>query len=121
MPFLNANVQDNGLNWIVNTTQTLHITASLASTYAHCTSVSVGNSAVPSITLGAGSPDGRQANVASTSAGDVTSTATASSWALVSSTGAILIAAGDLSAVQGVTSGNTFTLTAYSIRIPAAA
>ena len=116
--FLNDSVDDQGLNWIVNTTQVLHITSVQASTYVQVSSISVGSSSPVSTTLGAGSPDGRQVTIASTSAGNVFSTATASSWCLVNSSGTLLVAAGDLSATQAVTSGNTFTLTSFTIRIP---
>lgn len=118
--FLDSNVDDNGLNWAKNTTQVLYITSSLCSTYAQVTSLAVGNSVGPSITgPAAGSPSGRAITVASTSAGSVTSTATASSWALVNTSGPFFVASYDLSAAQSVTSGNTFTLTAFTITIPA--
>ena len=117
--FLNTNVDDQGLNWANSTTQVLHITSVQASSYVQVSSITVGNNSPVSTSVGAGSPDGRALTVFSTSAGNVTSTATASSWALVNSSGSLLVAAGDLSAAQSVTSGNTFTLTSFTIRIPA--
>ena len=117
--FLNDNARDKGLAWVQNSTQTLYITSQLVSTYAMVTSYNVGIATMTSVGApGAGSPDGRQVSVPSTGAGSVTSTATASSWALTNSTAAVLVAASDLSAAQSVTSGNTFTLTSFTIRIP---
>ena len=123
MAFLNDNVDDRGLNWAQSTTQTLYITTLQVSTYAQATTLGIGIGIATCTSVGApaaGSPNGRQISVPSTGAGSITSTATASSYALVNSTGAILVAAGDLSAAQSVTSGNTFTLTSFTIRIPAA-
>ena len=122
MAFINDSALDNGLSWISSTTQTLYITSQLVSSYALATSLNVGIATMTSVgSPGAGSPDGRSVSVPSTGAGSVTSTATASSWALVNSTGPYFIASGDLSAAQSVTSGNTFTLTAFTIRYPAPA
>jgi hypothetical protein len=48
----------------------------------------------------------------------VTGTGTATHWAITKTTGSTLMATGPLSASQGVTSGNTFTLGAFDITIP---
>jgi hypothetical protein len=68
---------------------------------------------------GDGSPDGRKRTVAAITDGSVTATGTATHWALTD--GSRLLASGALSASQAVTSGNTFTLAAFDVRIPAAA
>jgi hypothetical protein len=58
-------------------------------------------------------------SVASNSAttGTITNTGTASWWAAVSA--ASLYAHGSLASVQGVTSGNSFTLASFAITVPA--
>jgi hypothetical protein len=56
--------------------------------------------------------------VSAVSAGTVTGTGTATHWALVDTGNSRLLAAGSLSASQGVTSGNTFDLTSFDIGIP---
>lgn len=84
------------------------------------TTYTLGNKTSPTIgAAGAGSPDGRKRTVSAITDGSVTGTGTATHWALTD--GTRLLAAGALSASQGVTSGNVFTLSSFDIRIPAAA
>lgn len=61
------------------------------------------------------SPTGRMLQSVAVTAGTITTTGTASWWAAVGT--ASLYAHGLLSAAQAVTSGNTFTLGAFQIRI----
>jgi len=75
----------------------------------------------PSVgSAGNASPDGRKVTVAAVTSGSVTATGTASHHSLTNSTGSVLLAAKSLSATQAVVSSNTYSLTAYDVRIPAA-
>jgi hypothetical protein len=66
----------------------------------------------------AGSPNGRKVTSNAITDGNVTGTGTAAKWAVVDSVNSRLYCNGALSATQAVTSGNTFTLAAFDIRIP---
>lgn len=50
--------------------------------------------------------------------GSVTATGTAGFFALTDDSASKLLAAGPLASTQGVTSGNTFSLTAFDIELP---
>jgi hypothetical protein len=63
-----------------------------------------------------GSPNGRKVSSAAISDGTITTSGTASWWAVYAV--GTLHAHGTLSAAQPVTSGNTFTLTSFDVRIP---
>ena len=120
MAFLNNVVYDNGLNALSGSNRVLHICSSEPATYAGVAAVTLGNKADPTI----GSPadrsgGGRQVTVSSITNGDVTGPGTATHWALVDTTGGgTLLAATSLNAPQGVTAGNEFTLTSFTIGIP---
>jgi len=121
MPFIADRVFDLGLNVLDTEATTLHICSSEPASFAAVAGVSLGNSA---ITVGAPAdrtPSGRRVTVAAITAGTVTGTATASHWAIVDTPNSRLLATGSLSASQGVSSGNTFTLAAFDIGIPDAA
>lgn len=84
--------------------------AEASSTYA------LGNKA--SVAIAApidGSPNGRSISVGPITDGSVTGSATATHWALTS--GSVLYSTGSLSTGQAVTSGNTFTLAAFTVRV----
>lgn len=66
----------------------------------------------------AGSPNGRKVTSVAITDGIVTGTGTASKWAVTDNTNSRLLANGALSAGQAVTSGNTFSLGAFDIRLP---
>jgi hypothetical protein len=65
----------------------------------------------------AGAPNGRQVASIAVSDGTITTSGTASWWAAYAA--GTLHAHGTLSGAQVVTAGNTFTLAAFTIRIPA--
>ena len=118
--FVNTNVLDSGLSYAQTNGTRIDITSTEATTYAQATSTyTLGNKT--SVSTGAPatrSPSGRKVTVASVSGGSVTGSGTAAFWALTDNS-AILVATGALSASQGVTSGNTFSLAAFDIGIPA--
>jgi hypothetical protein len=122
---LGDRVLDNGLTVLDTEANRLDICKTLPTTYAEATSTyTVGNKLNPSIGApAAASPNGRKVTVAQITDGTVTATSTGASddaefWAITDTVNSRLLAAGSLSAAQMVTSGNTFTLAAFDIRIP---
>jgi len=116
--WLNDEVLDQGLDWIIAQNPCrLDITSQVATSYGEATTdgaYSLGNET--SITVGATEDDGtgRKVVVPAITDGDVTETGTAEHWALTDSS-SVLIATGPLTATQGVTDGNKFTLDAIDI------
>lgn len=124
MPYLDNRVYDNGLTVLDTEVNLLHICSSEPSTFGGVSGVTLGNVAIGAGDIGApgaGSPNGRQVTVSAKTGGSVTGTGTASHYALVDTVNSRLLAAGALSASQGVTSGNTFSTGSFTIRIPAVA
>jgi hypothetical protein len=116
MPFMNDEIHDQGLDYAdVNGTR-IDICTQEPTNYTEATSTySIGNKT--GLNTGAtqnGVTDGRRVVVPAITDGSVTGTDTATHWAL-SDGSSVLLAAGALSAPQGVTSGNTFTLDAISL------
>jgi len=107
--------------WLLDTeANAIHITDSEATDYTDATSTStLGNST--SLSIGAPqdrSGGGREVVVAAITDGSVTGTGTATHYAIVDTANSRLLATGDLTASQAVTSGNTFTLSSVAIGIP---
>lgn len=120
--FLADEVLDFGVNYIDVEATDLHILSALPTTWANVGSFTLGNKSAP--VVGApqdGASNGRRVVVSAITDGSVTGTGTASHWALVDTAATKLLAASTLSASQGVTSGNTFTLSSFSITLPDAA
>ena len=119
MAFLADTVFDDGLSQIAALAENLYITSAEATTFTEASStVKLGTKAAPSI----GSPadktgGGREVTVASISDGTVDATGTATHWALTDDSASLLVATGSLSSSQSVTSGNTFTLAAFTVGI----
>jgi hypothetical protein len=66
----------------------------------------------------AGSPNGRKVSSVAITDGTITTSGTANWWAISDNTNSRFLAHGSLAAAQVVTSGNTFTLATFDIRIP---
>jgi hypothetical protein len=66
----------------------------------------------------AGSPNGRKVSSVAITDGTITTSGTANWWAISDNTNSRFLAHGSLAAAQVVTSGNTFTLASFDIRIP---
>jgi len=119
---LSSNVNDFGLDYIAtdigDVALVVHITSAAATSYATAVSLSLGNEADITTTGPAPGATGRKITIDAIPAGDVTGNGTVTHWALTDGS-SILIAVGPLSASQVVTTGNTFTLTAIDIEIPA--
>lgn len=120
MGFVNTNVLDSGLSYATTNGTRIDITSSEATTYAQATSTyTLGNkTSVSTGSPASRSPSGRKVTVGAITGGSVTGTGTAAYWALTDGS-SILVATGALSASQAVTSGNTFSLAAFDIGIPA--
>jgi len=120
MATLADRVYDNGLTVLDTEANRIDITSQEATTYTEATSTyTLGNST--SLSIGAptdGDTSGRKVTAAAISDGSVSSTGTATHFAVVDTSNSRLLATGSLSASQSVTSGNTFTLAAFDIEIP---
>ena len=120
MPFIRDAAYDALLNNIQDNVESLEICNAEPSTYTEAiTTFNLGNKASPTV----GEPadrggGGREVTVSAISDGSVTADGTASHWALVDDTGTALLAAGALASSQGVSNGNTFTLTSFTIGVP---
>jgi hypothetical protein len=124
MPFLNDNTLDNGLAALKAAADRIYINSSEPATFTAASStVALGNrtftagSVYPGA-IAAGSPSGRRLTSVAVTDGTVTATGTATHNSVVSSGSSRLEVAQALAASQGVTSGNTFTLTAQDVRLP---
>lgn len=120
MAFVNNEVRDQGLDWADANGTRLDICSQEPSTYAQATSTySLGNA-----TVNTGAPTaasgGRKVVVPAISAASVTSSGTATHWALTNGSNT-LVASGALASSQEVTSGNTFDLPQFDAIVLGAA
>ncbi len=120
--YINDEVFDQGLDYADTNGTRIDITSQVATTYAEATSTyTLGNkTGLNTGATEAGDTDGRKVVVPAIADGTVSGTGTATHWALTDGS-SILVATGPLTASQGVTSGNTFTLDAIDITIRDAA
>lgn len=118
MAFIADNIFDSGLSYAQTNGSRIDVCSQEPASYAEATSTyTLGNKT--GLTVGAptnGDTNGRKVVVPAITDGSVTATGTATHWALTDGTSELL-ATGSLSASQGVTSGNTFTLGAIDITI----
>jgi len=116
MAFISDEAYDAALDYIDTNTTVLHICTEEPTLFG--TLNSCGTKTPPTIDVPeAGAANGRRVKIGAIADGSVvcTGTVTADSWALVS--GTELLAAGQLSASQSVTNGNTFTLAEFYVSI----
>ena len=116
MAYINDTVFDTGLALITTNGDTLNICSAEPANFAGIAAVNLGNDTVTVSAAGDGTPSGRKVTVPAITAGSVTADGTAAFWALSDGT-STLYASGPLTATQGVTNGNTFTLDAIDITI----
>ena len=118
--YLNDDVLDDGLQVLVDDTENLYITSSVATTYAEAlTAYNLGVKATPAFTGPADAAGGgRKVTIDAIADGTVSATGTAAYWALTDNSATKLLAAGPLDAGVAVVAGGTFTLTAIAITIP---
>ncbi len=121
MAYLNDRVLDFGLDALTQEVNRLDICSDMPSDYGEATDTySLGNKTSHSVGSPApGDPDGRQVESAPVEEGSVTATGEARWYALSDTSNNRLLAAGQLTNQQVVTDGNEFTLTSFTIRIPA--
>lgn len=120
MASLADRVFDNGLTVLDTEANRIDITSQEATTYTEATSThTLGNSTSLSIASPSDrSGGGREVVVSAISDGSVSGSGTATHYAIVDTSNSRLLATGSLSASQGVTSGNTFSLASFTIGIP---
>jgi len=115
--FLHDDVLDDGVQAIDTNVTKLHITSQAVTSFADTETYSLGYKDSPTISAPQdGDASGRKVVVSAITDGTVDGTGTASHWALVSAD--TLYACHTLTSSQGVTSGNTFSLTEFDITIP---
>lgn len=129
MTFVNDRVLDLGLNVLDSEATHIYICAAEPTTYAAAIGANNGTTqfGLGNKNFGAGAvfgapadrtPNGRKVTSAAVTDGSVTTTGTASHYAVVDSANSRLLATGALASSQAVTSGNTFTLAAFDVGIP---
>lgn len=120
--FLADRVYDSGLTILDTEANVLYICSAQPANFAGIAAVLLGTKTSLSIgSPGAGTPDGRKVTVAAFTDGSVSAGGTASHYAIADTVNSRLLATDALDATQVVTNGNTFSLPAFDIRIPAPA
>ena len=120
MATLNNRVFDNGLSVLDLEANEIHVTSQEAADYTGATSTySLGSSSSLSI----GAPQdrvggGREVVVAAISDGLISANGTVTHYAIVDTANSRLLATGEITVPQVVTSGNTFTLSSITVGIP---
>ena len=120
MPSLNNRVFDNGLSVLDTEASRIDLTSQEATSYTEATSTyTLGNSTSLSIAAPSDrSGGGREVTAAAITDGSITGTGTVTHYAIIDTTNSRLLVTGALSASQSVTSGNTFSLAAFTVGIP---
>jgi hypothetical protein len=123
MPSVQSVVLDLGLLNFHNVASDIYVCSQEPTTFAEATSTySLGSKNFGAgAAVGApapGSPNGRKVSSTPISDGNISGTGTATAWAVIDATNSALLASGSLAAAQAVTSGNTFTLSTFDIRLP---
>lgn len=115
---LHSDVYDSGLSVLDTATSILHICSTQPTTLAEATTTyKLGTKTSLSIGAPQAHTTGRKVVVAAFSDGSVTATGSAAYFGIVD--GTRLLAAGPLASSQSVTIGNTFSLAAFDIALPA--
>ncbi len=121
MPYIPDGAFDALLNYVQDNAESLHICSQEPVDYIEASATySLGEKVGPTVAepsdRGGG---GREVVVTAITDGAVDVTGTATHWAIVKdSATSELMAAGALASSQGVTNGNTFTLTSFAIGVP---
>jgi hypothetical protein len=120
MAFIADYVLDAALAKFDTEANAIHICTQEPVSYTEAvTTYTKGNKA--GITIGSptdASPNGRKVGVSAITDGTVTGNGTVTHYAIVDTVNLRLLATSSLTASQVVTSGNTFTLSSFDIRIP---
>ena len=128
--YIHPNVFDLGLSYLKTNADKIYICSAQPANYSEATTggtyalgnKSFGAGAVIPAALADDTPTGsRKGTTAAVTDGSVTNSGTAGFWAIVYSGSSLLLAAYSLSATQGVTASNTFTLAAFVVKLTAPA
>jgi len=120
--YLHSDVYDNGVAPLTTLVENLYICSAMPTTFAEASSTyKLGTKAAPTITgpTNRSSGGGREVTVGAVSDGVVDATGNASHYALCDNSASKLLAANVLDTPQAVTEGNPFTLTSFTVGIPA--
>lgn len=120
MPFLDDSIYDSGLDTLTGESGAadLYLCSQEPTTAAEAnTTYALANKT--NVTIGAaGDASGvRRVTISAFSDGVVSTSGTASHWAIVNGAGSTLLATGTLASSVAVSSGNTFTLNAININL----
>lgn len=123
MPNVDSRVLDLGLTVLDTESTHLYLCSAEPATFTAASSTNaLGNNNFGAGAVfgspAAGSPNGRKVSSASVSAGSITATNTATNWAATDNTNSRLNCTGSLSASQAVTSGNTWQMASFDVRLP---
>ena len=125
MPSVQSRVLDLGLNVLDTEADTIVICSTEPTTFTEANSTfklgsktfaAGGAFGAPA----AGAPNGRKVTSTAITDGTVNATGLAGFWAVIDVANSRFLASGALAATQNVTSGNTFALPAFDIRLPSA-
>lgn len=115
-------VLDNGLSAIDTLADEIHILPSDPSNYSDVTTNTLGKKVFSAGGAfgapAAGSPNGRKVASTAFTDGNITASGTAARWAVVDTANSRLLANGTLSSSVAVSSGGTFGLPSFNIRLP---
>jgi len=115
-------VLDNGLTVIDTLADEIHILNADPSNYSDVTANTLGKKAFSAGgafgSPAAGSPNGRKVASTAFTDGNITTSGTAQKWAVVDSANSRLLANGSLASSVAVSSGGTFGLPSFNIRLP---
>lgn len=119
MAYINPDVYDMALNAISGSAENLYVCSQEPTTFTQASATySLGSKVSPSFTgPSAGDVSGRKITVSAISDGSVSSSGNACWVSLTDDSLSKLLAAQVLSASQTLTSGNTFSLTAFDVEI----
>lgn len=125
MPAVQSRVLDLGLNVLDTEASHIYLCSQEPTTYTEASSTYAlaNNNFGAGAVFGApaaGSPNGRKVTSAAVVSGSVTATGTAANWASTDNANSRLLAAGNLAATQVVSTGNTWQMAAFDIRLPSA-
>lgn len=123
MPFVDSRVLDLGLNVLDTESTHLYLCSAEPATFTQASSTfALGNNNFGAGAVfgapAAGTPNGRKVASAAVSAGSITATGTAANWAATDNPNTRLNVTGALAATQAVTSGNTWQMATFDVRLP---
>ena len=112
-------VFDDGLNKLDTDANELVICSQVPTTYTEAhTTYKLGAKASPTVGAPTDATSGRKVVVSAITDGSVSATGTATHFALTDTVNSLLLVTQALASSQGVTSGNTFTLTEFDVNFP---